>query len=619
MEDYEYDFGYGDDGDASGYVPTNISSEQSDYDFWESIGINPGTTMENWQSPSNDQIEQALQGNSNFLSLARQYGSKALDMLKTNGKYDPAKLATLGAGAYALLNKDESGGYNKPVPKMDMVRERVQYDDTNRRPGSMGRQYFTDTRFVPQGDAGALEAARAASTQQAAGISALQPARPAPAENPFAGKMNLAALRPASPVQQDERGVAQLPQIPEATGMAQGGIAHLAKGGRYLSGTTDGMADKIDTTIDETQPAKLSHGEFVIPADVVSHLGNGNSDAGADKLYQMMSRVRKARTGNPKQGKQIDPNKYMPGGIVGLASGGEVKSFQTGGSTGTTGSTGPSGVPLDTSRMSTLSPWAGDYVTNALGQGAAAAAAPYQAYTGPLTAGPSNLQQQAFAGASEMAQTGYTPTQFTSGTFDTGAASRYMNPYLESALNPQMAELKRQADIKRMEDAGRLTRAGAYGGGRQAIMESEGARNLLDVQRRALGEGYSTAYDKAMAQFNADANRQMEAQRSTEASRQYGGEFGLKSLDALSRLGATERDIEQAGIAADKEQFEEQRDYAYKIPQYQLNLLQGLPIGGATTSTDQTGLAALMSNASGLGSLYKQLAALGQAPTTPKT
>jgi hypothetical protein len=269
--------------------------------------------------------------------------------------------------------------------------------------------------------------------------------------------------------------------------------------------------------------------------------------------------------------------------------------------------------------MSTLSPWAGDYVTNALGQGAAAAAAPYQAYTGPLTAGPSNLQQQAFAGASEMAQTGYTPTQFTSGTFDTGAASRYMNPYLESALNPQMAELKRQADIKRMEDAGRLTRAGAYGGGRQAIMESEGARNLLDVQRRALGEGYSTAYDKAMAQFNADANRQMEAQRSTEASRQYGGEFGLKSLDALSRLGATERDIEQAGIAADKEQFEEQRDYAYKMPQYQLNLLQGLPIGGATTSTDQTGLAALMSNASGLGSLYKQLAALGQAPTTPKT
>ena len=55
----------------------------------------------------------------------------------------------------------------------------------------------------------------------------------------------------------------------------------------------------------------LTDGEFVIPADVVSHLGNGNSDAGAQNLYNMMERVRKARTGNPEQGRQIDPNKYL--------------------------------------------------------------------------------------------------------------------------------------------------------------------------------------------------------------------------------------------------------------------------------------------------------------------
>ena len=71
--------------------------------------------------------------------------------------------------------------------------------------------------------------------------------------------------------------------------MAHGGLAHLAAGGRYLDGATDGMADEINTTIDGEQPAKLSHGEFVIPADVVSHLGNGNSDAGAKKLYEMMA------------------------------------------------------------------------------------------------------------------------------------------------------------------------------------------------------------------------------------------------------------------------------------------------------------------------------------------
>jgi hypothetical protein len=96
---------------------------------------------------------------------------------------------------------------------------------------------------------------------------------------------------------------------------AGGGIMDLAAGGRparYLAGGTDGMADKIQTDIDGKQPARLSHGEFVIPADVVSHLGNGNSDAGAKVLYDMMAKVRQARTGNPKQGKQINPRKFTP-------------------------------------------------------------------------------------------------------------------------------------------------------------------------------------------------------------------------------------------------------------------------------------------------------------------
>ena len=91
------------------------------------------------------------------------------------------------------------------------------------------------------------------------------------------------------------------------TKFAQGGNVN----GYYLGGPTDGMADQIPATIDNMQPAALSDGEFVIPADVVSHLGNGNSDAGAKNLYSMMERVRKDRTGNPEQGRQIDPNKYL--------------------------------------------------------------------------------------------------------------------------------------------------------------------------------------------------------------------------------------------------------------------------------------------------------------------
>lgn len=87
----------------------------------------------------------------------------------------------------------------------------------------------------------------------------------------------------------------------------------IGKGGLgYLKSAHDGMADKIDATIDNKRPAKLSGGEFVIPADVVSHLGNGNSEAGAKQLYALMERVRKARTGTAEQGKQINPKKYLP-------------------------------------------------------------------------------------------------------------------------------------------------------------------------------------------------------------------------------------------------------------------------------------------------------------------
>jgi len=99
---------------------------------------------------------------------------------------------------------------------------------------------------------------------------------------------------------------------------AAGGIMPVAhniarmKRGRYLGGATDGMADDIPATIDGKQKAALSDGEFVIPADVVSHLGNGNSDAGAKTLYAMMDRIRKVRTGSKKQGKEIRPKKFLP-------------------------------------------------------------------------------------------------------------------------------------------------------------------------------------------------------------------------------------------------------------------------------------------------------------------
>jgi hypothetical protein len=93
---------------------------------------------------------------------------------------------------------------------------------------------------------------------------------------------------------------------------AEGGITQLAVGGKLLRGQGDGMSDSIKANISGKREARLADGEFVVPADVVSHLGNGSTDAGAKQLYSMMDKVRQARVGSKKQGKQINPMKYMP-------------------------------------------------------------------------------------------------------------------------------------------------------------------------------------------------------------------------------------------------------------------------------------------------------------------
>jgi hypothetical protein len=527
--------------------------------------------------------------------------SKFVNAVKANPF---AALGTAYAASKLGKGSGDSGGYSRPVPKMNVVAERPQYDDTNRQPGEAGRRYFTTPLFVAEGDAANTQKAIEATLRQKAGLEAAAPKYAPPAANPYVGKIPTAFNNVAAPAPAQTAGLPAV-MTPEEYAkrggirMAEGGIADA---GRYLRGKTDGMADEIETSIDEEQPALLSHGEFVVPADVVSHLGNGNSEAGAEKLYEMMDRVRMARTGTKEQGKEIDPDKFLAaaGGLAAAYSGGgAVQSFADG------------GVPLDTSKTSTLSPWVGDYVTDALGRGAALANAPYQPYQGRLTAGASNLQQQAFAGASDLASAGYTPGSFMGG-FGSAQASQYMNPYLQASLDPQLKELQRQSDIQRVNDAGRLTAAGAYGGGRQAIMESEGRRNLLDKQADLLGTGYKTAYDTGLGQFNKE-------REAGEASRQFSANYGLKTIDQLANLGETERGITSEGLAADKKAFEDEREWAYKMPQYQLGLLSGLPIGANTTSVNQDDLSKLQSDVSGLASLYETLANLGVKKTDTTT
>jgi len=103
--------------------------------------------------------------------------------------------------------------------------------------------------------------------------------------------------------------VAKLGQIKP---MAAGGLGGYSDGGRMLKGPGDGMSDDIPAVIGSKQPARLADGEFVVPADVVSHLGNGSTDAGARKLYKMMDKVRMARTGKKKQAPAVKTDKYLP-------------------------------------------------------------------------------------------------------------------------------------------------------------------------------------------------------------------------------------------------------------------------------------------------------------------
>ena len=260
-------------------------------------------------------------------------------------------------------------------------------------------------------------------------------------------------------------------------------------------------------------------------------------------------------------------------------------------------------------RQESLSQWAGPYVTSMLGKAEALSEQPYQTYGGPLTAGASELQNKYFQGLGQVgfpSQLGQTfsatgaaalpsysglgaaasPTQ----TAPTGIAANYMNPYLGAVLAPQLNELQRQAQIAQMNQASKLTGAGAYGGSRQAIMDAELQRNLLQEMNKTIGTGYATAYDKAMEQFNKEQGQAM----------------GLAGL--LGSAGTQQRGIEAEGIAADKAEFEAQRDYPFKMLQFQQSLLQGLPIQSVAASYQQPSAATQFANRTGgLMSLFEDM------------
>jgi len=341
-----------------------------------------------------------------------------------------------------------------------------------------------------------------------------------------------------------------------------------------------------------------------------------------------------------------------------------------------------------TSSQSTLSEYAGPYVTGMLGKAQAISEQPYSVYQGPMTAGESALQSNVFKGLGSLtvpssisgaattagnlatqagALPAYSPTSFTNqytapgayspttSAFGATQAQQYMNPYLQASLNPQLDEARRQSQITQQQNDARMTQGGAFGGGRNAIMNAETQRNLGTNLANITGQGYNTAFNNAQQQFNADQSRKMqeaqfgaqqgmsaaqlsaqygsEAQRAAEQAKQYGSGYGLQSLQtglqaaqaqgALGNMqnqiglanlnaqlggGAQQRGIEQEGITADYNEFLAQRDYPQKMLQFQQSMLQGLPISTVSTSpASMTGLGSLQSTVGTLGSTYDLL------------
>jgi len=296
-------------------------------------------------------------------------------------------------------------------------------------------------------------------------------------------------------------------------------------------------------------------------------------------LYKMMDRIRMARTGSKKQGKEINPNKFMPGGLASYATGGGVQRFD-----GTATSLVKPAVPATASGTeSNLSNWAGPYVTDLLGKTQAltsAALTTPQFYQGELTAGPSALQNKAYEQAGNL-----TGQSFT----NAGTAGTYMSPYMQNVVDIQKREAQRQSGIQGTQQQAQAAQAGAFGGGRDAIMRAERERNLGTRMDDIQAQGLQSAFTAAQNQYNTEQNK------------------NLANINAMAGLGNTQQQTTQAGLTAAQAQFEQQKADPYKQLQFQQSMLQGMPVQAQSYNTTTNPLAAAAAGATGTSDLFNAI------------
>jgi hypothetical protein len=196
--------------------------------------------------------------------------------------------------------------------------------------------------------------------------------------------------------------------------------------------------------------------------------------------------------------------------------------------------------------------------------------------TGNFSKAASPLNQTAYGGGQDYTKAGtastqpaYTGTTFTSNTtginnqFDQNALNSYMNPYLSTILNPQLAEARRNANIEQVKNQANMIKSGGFGGGGGNLLAAENQRNLGTRLADITGKGYSDAYTAAQTQYNADQNRLLDALKAREQSGQYGYTKNAERLAAdraalFDSLKATESS-NQYGYNKDRERLTDDR------------------------------------------------------------
>lgn len=217
--------------------------------------------------------------------------------------------------------------------------------------------------------------------------------------------------------------------------------------------------------------------------------------------------------------------------------------------------------------------------------------------------GSKSVNQQSVPSMPVPANPNLQPTTY-GGQDITNVQASYMSPYMQGAIDPAIKEAKRQAEIANQTIGAKAAQAGAFGGSRQGLMESELQRNLLNQIGTIQGQGLQKAYESGLGQFNTEQQRALEAQKLAEQSRQFGSELGLKGLQtsiqagsALGNLGQQQGYLDLATLKqmADLGQQQQQFDYneflrgekyPYENLTFMRNMLQGLPYNAAPTGID---------------------------------